>query len=126
MADEQSVFVREGKHIKIKGEDVHVFDPPFRKVLRIGPLVATFLPKLADLGGDENSDNLAVFGQLLADDEVFAAFRLCASTCTNKPEEFFDDIALSEVVELVDAARVAVNWESLKRLFPQGMKMPGN
>jgi len=110
-----SDFVKEPKVITVKGEEVRVFDPPVRKVLRIGPVLATILPKLAsDEGGAATTEK---FLELLTDDATFEAVKVSAGACTDKPPEFFDDITVSDLMDLVEAAEDVVNWESLKRLF---------
>lgn len=110
-----SDFVKEPKVIRMRGEDVKVFDPPVRKVLRIGPVLATILPKLASSEGD--APNTEKFLEVLTDDATFEAVKVSAGACTDKPPEFFDDMTVSDLMSLVEAAEEVVNWESLKRLF---------
>tara|TARA_R110002020_G_scaffold34660_4_gene105278 strand:+ start:4121 stop:4498 length:378 start_codon:yes stop_codon:yes gene_type:complete len=112
-----SDFIKEPKVVTIQGVDVQVFDPPVRKVLRIGPALATILPKLASTEDETEESRTSKFLEIITDDATYEALKVSAGACTDKPPEFFEDMTVSDLMTLLEAAEEVVNWDSLRRLF---------
>ena len=119
----ESPILREPVEVELSGQPVIVKDPPFRKVLKIAPAIAEILPMMSSGEEADSADSLQRFAELAANDKAYDAFKVCASACTNKGPDFFDEMTLSDFAILLEAAEKAVNWESLKRLFQKGMKV---
>jgi len=108
-----SVMVKEPVKCTIKGEEIDVFDPPFRKVVQHSRAIVTFM------GSFKSDTELATEDMIgmLEDDVAYDLFCVCASTCTNRNKEFFADITLTDAAELIATMSDTIDWESLKTLF---------
>ena len=114
-----TVFIENSKPIKLCGEDVIVRNPKFRSVLQFAKECRPLLNKLMSLplGKEGGRDTIDLILELAADEETWHTLCICASTCTDKPPEFFKDIDVNEVTLLVEELSKKVDWRSLKQLF---------
>ena len=116
--EQPSVFVPNYAKIIIKGEEVYVTDPTLKSVLALLKDARPILSKLMEFSTNAQSgdmiENMII---LLADPDTFKGLCLCASACTTRPAEFFDNISISDAVVLIEALIEVVNWSSLQDLF---------
>jgi len=108
-----SVMVKEPAKCTIRGEEIDVFDPPFRKVVQHSRSIVSFMGTFKSDQELSSDDMLA----MLEDDTAYDLFCVCASTCTNRNKEFFLEITLTEAAALITIMADTIDWESLKKLF---------
>jgi len=108
-----SVVVKEPTKCTLKGQEIDVFDPPFRKVIMHSRSIVSFM------GSFKTEEELTIDDMLgmLEDDVAYDLFCVCASTCTNRNKEFFLDITLTDAAKLIETMTECIDWESLKKLF---------
>ena len=112
-----SPLVGNSQVLQIRGQSVEVRDPSLRKVLKTASAFKPILQKFQS--GVATGDRLEDVAKVLEDDGTFEALKLCASACTDKDAEFFDDIGVAETVELINALKSVVDWTQLKKLLFQ-------
>lgn len=112
-----SPLVGNSQVVQIRGQRVEVRDPSLRKVLKTASAFKPILQKFQKEA--ESGDRLEDVAKVLEDDGTFEALKLCASACTDKDADFFNDIGVAETVDLVNALKSVVDWTQLKKLLFQ-------